>query len=62
MTKQTHQEWLDGENMPESTIDKIKKIIKTNTRYNAYRKSCRCEIGNDDLFKLNKLIKELNGN
>ncbi len=58
--KQTHQEWLDGENEPESTIDKIKHIISRNTRVNKYRKTRRIEICNDELFELNSLIDKLN--
>lgn len=59
MNKQTHQEWLDGENMPDSTIDKIKNIISRNTRVNKYAKTQRIEICDDELFELNSLINKL---
>ena len=40
MSKQTHQEWLDGENEPETVADQIKAIIKYGSHRNDYTK-CR---------------------
>jgi len=54
MTKQAHQEWLDGENEPESPLEEIKRIISSNTTKNRYTKCVFLK-----LFRLNSLIKEL---
>jgi len=60
MTKQTHQEWLDGENEPETTKDQIKLIIKTGSHRNRYTKDRWLKLDGDELSRLNDLIDELN--
>ena len=57
--QQTHQEWLDGENGPESPLIEIKRIIKSNTRRHPYHRTIRISIENDELVRLNDLIAKL---